>query len=352
MRRAPFFSLVGLTAAVLAAPPLRAGSPPQQPRIVAVGDVHGAAANFAAILQKAGLIDGQSRWSGGKDVLVQTGDMSDRGAGMREALDLLMALEGQAAAAGGRVHAVLGNHEVMNLVGETRDVTPEIFATFGGEEAMRSAFGPAGTYGKWLRSKPVIAEVGGSIFLHGGIDLEFSKASLSDVNRRARRELTEWDEGVRWLVERKLVSANPRFLDAVEAARAEVTRLSGPSLRDRPETRDAAAVLLPLVNIGSSSLFNPGGPLWFRGYSTWTDEEGDARIEAILKTLRGKRLVTGHTVQPGGRITERFGGRLFLIDTGMLGGRFFPSGRPSALEITGDTVKQLYLDDAVSGAGR
>ena len=111
-------------------------------------------------------------------------------------------------------------------------------------------------------------------------------------------------------------------------------------------------MLLPLANIGSSSLFNPDGPLWFRGYSTWTRRRRGRRIAAILKTLGAKRFVTGHTVQPDGRITERFGGRLFLIDTGMLGGRFFPSGRPSALEITGDTVKQLYLDDAIPGAGR
>src|SRR5687767_13511282 len=73
-------------------------------RIIAIGDVHGAAESFAAILKKAGLIDGQQRWAGGKAVLVQTGDMSDRGKGMRAALDLLMSLEDQARKAGGRVH--------------------------------------------------------------------------------------------------------------------------------------------------------------------------------------------------------------------------------------------------------
>ena len=343
-----FCLAICLTAALVAGEGARAAQPP---RIIAIGDVHGAADSFAAMLRKAGLIDEQRRWVGGNAVLVQTGDMSDRGTGMREALDLLMSLERQAAAAGGRVHALLGNHEVMNLVGETRDVTPEIFATFGGEDAMRAAFGPKGQYGKWLRTKPIIAEVQGSIFLHGGINLAFSKATLSEVNRRARREIEEWDEGVKWLVQRKLVPATPKFLEVVEAARVEVQALSVAAKRDLPETREAAAVLLPLANIGASSLFHPSGPLWFRGYSTWTDQEGDAQIADILKTLRGKRLVTGHTVQPGGRITERFGGRLFLIDTGMLGGRFFPSGRPSALEITGDSVKPLYLDPPADPAG-
>ena len=61
---------------------------------------------------------------------MQTGDYMDRGEGTRAVLDLLMALEPQAKDAGGRAFALLGNHEVMNLIGETRDVTREIFATF------------------------------------------------------------------------------------------------------------------------------------------------------------------------------------------------------------------------------
>jgi hypothetical protein len=84
--------------------------------------------------------------------------------------------------------------------------------------------------------------------------------------------------------------------------------------------------------------------LWFRGFSTWTEEEGDARITAVLAKLRAKRIVTGHTVQETRRITDRFGGRLFLIDTGMLGGKFFPSGRASALEIVAGTARPVYLD--------
>src|SRR3954452_6320280 len=87
------------------------GPPP--PRIVAIGDVHGAGNGFVAILQRAGLIDGQQRWSGGNAILVQTGDLLDRGQDVRQILDLLIALEPQAAAAGGRVQALLGNHEVM-----------------------------------------------------------------------------------------------------------------------------------------------------------------------------------------------------------------------------------------------
>jgi hypothetical protein len=347
MRRLALLLLVTAAAVSVTAsgrPDLPTAAHPATPRIVAVGDVHGANERFAQILEKAGLVDAQQRWLGGNAILVQTGDITDRGTGMRAALDLLMALESQASAAGGRVHALLGNHEVMNLVGELRDTTPEIIATFGSDGEMREAFGPRGRYGRWIRSHSVVADVDGSIFLHGGINPDFSNASVNDINRRTRTEITQWDEGVKWLEERKLVSASPKFLDAVEAARTELERLIKSPQRDEPETRQSIAVLAPVVNVGSSSLFNPEGPLWFRGFSTWTDAEGAPRIEEILKKLRGKRLVTGHTVQQSRRITERFDGRLFLIDTGMLGGRFFPMGRASALTITDGVVAQLYLD--------
>src|SRR3989338_11421245 len=99
-------------------------------RIVGIGDIHGAIDEFKRILKVAGLADGTGRWTGGKATLIQTGDYMDRGAGTREVLDLLMALEKQAKATGGRAVSLLGNHEVMNLIGDTRDVTGEIFETF------------------------------------------------------------------------------------------------------------------------------------------------------------------------------------------------------------------------------
>jgi hypothetical protein len=79
-------------------------------RIVAVGDVHGAFDKFVKILQAARVIDGRQRWSAGGAVLVQTGDVVDRGADSRRALDLLRRLEGEAERAGGRVVPLLGNH--------------------------------------------------------------------------------------------------------------------------------------------------------------------------------------------------------------------------------------------------
>ena len=318
----------------------------EQPRrIVAVGDVHGAADAFAAILTRAGLIDAEKRWIGGRAILVQTGDMTDRGAGMRDALDLLMGLENQASKAGGAVHAILGNHEVMNMVGELRDATPQIFETFGGEAAMRDAFGPKGHYGRWLRRKPMFAKIDGTVFMHAGIGPDYLKPSLDELNRNVRREIEAWDEGVRWLVREKRVTTQPEPRAAMDAARAEIERINALAEEGKatPDMGRTAQLLLPVANVGQSSLFAENGPMWFRGFSLWEEQPALQLIDQLLERHRVRRFVTGHTVQRGGTITERFPGKLFLIDTGMLGRPSFPNGRPSALVIEGETATPLYL---------
>ncbi len=87
------------------------------PRIVAIGDIHGAYDNFVALLKNAGLVDDKLRWIGGKTHLVQTGDVLDRGPDSRKCMDLLIKLEQQAEQVGGQVHALIGNHEAMNVLG-------------------------------------------------------------------------------------------------------------------------------------------------------------------------------------------------------------------------------------------
>ena len=90
------------------------------------------------MLASAGLIDGNGNWTGGKTHLVQTGDVVDRGPDSRAVMDLLMKLEKQAAAAGGAVHALIGNHEAMDVYGDLRYVSPGEFASYAqGPDASR-----------------------------------------------------------------------------------------------------------------------------------------------------------------------------------------------------------------------
>ena len=148
--------------------------------------------------------------------------------------------------------------------------------------------------------------------------------------------------------DRKLVVPTASLKEVAAAALAELTRRNAAISRSgqppEPDDIRALGLLQHLADIGASSLFHQDGPLWFRGYSTWTDEEGEAQMTALLATYKVRRFVTGHTPQPGGRIRPRFDGRLHLIDTGMLGGRFYPEGRASALEIAGDRFTPIYVE--------
>ena len=111
-------------------------------RIVAIGDIHGAYDRFVEILTASGLVDKQQRWIGGRTHLVQLGDVVDRGPDSAKALDLLKRLEKDAARAGGAVHPLLGNHEVMRVLGDLRFVSPGEYAAFvsSKSEEVRDAY--------------------------------------------------------------------------------------------------------------------------------------------------------------------------------------------------------------------
>ena len=103
-------------------------------RVVAFGDLHGSYDKLLRLLQGASLVDSDLRWTAGSDHLVVAGDFLDRGVGDRPMMDLLLRLQHESEKAGGRVHVLLGNHEVMNLVRDTRKVNPEAYRDFAAEE--------------------------------------------------------------------------------------------------------------------------------------------------------------------------------------------------------------------------
>src|SRR5687768_1332444 len=101
-----------VSAIMLAASPLSAQSSPG--RIVAVGDLHGDFAVWTAIARDAGLIDAKGRWAGGTTILVQAGDITDRGPDSLKIIRQLQKLQKEAAGVGGKVIVLIGNHEAMN----------------------------------------------------------------------------------------------------------------------------------------------------------------------------------------------------------------------------------------------
>ena len=75
----------------------------------------------------------------------------------------------------------------------------------------------------------------------------------------------------------------------------------------------------------------------------WTEEEGERRLSQLIAALNVKRVIAAHTPQPEGEIRRRFGGKVFLIDTGMLSS-YYPGGKSSALDISNTGIRAIYLD--------
>jgi len=375
---------------VLAASADTAAPPTQSTEVVAIADVHGDFDDFVAILQHAELIDKQNHWKGGKTTLVQLGDLLDRGPKPRDVMDLLMALQEEAPKAGGRVESLLGNHEVMNIMGDLRYVTPTNFASFAdgkSEDRRRSAykdylkwrdahsallaevsppleltesewmarhpagfiehreaFGPNGVYGKWLRGHAAVAEIDGSVFLHGGISPSIAGMKVDAINSRIHDDIHAFDSDKQYFVEQRLFLPFFNLQEMAVVAQAEITAEVKSRVQSNPELRTRLSRFLQFPEWLS---VRTDGPLWFRGYDQWTDEEGNAQVEKILQSLKADRLIVGHTVQKTGRIRERFGSKVFLIDTGMLSS-YYVGGRASALQIqNGVKFRAEYTDQDV-----
>jgi hypothetical protein len=291
-------------------------------RIVAVGDVHGDFEQFTAVLASAGLIDGHGDWTGGKTHLVQTGDVVDRGPDSRAVMDLLMKLEKQAAAAGGEVHALIGNHEAMDVYGDLRYVSPGEYASYThGPEASsdissadrstlleiakpsvthvagqpdrpagfaehRAAFAPDGVYGRWIRSHNSIIKIDRTLFVHGGLGAKYADWTLDRINDGVRAELNDF------------------------------TRLHGGIVTDEE------------------------GPLWYRDLAKGDEASLTPLVDRLLKQFDVDRIVIGHSYAQAA-ITPRFNGKVVMIDIGL--SRVYDNvGKVGCLEIDGDHAIAIH----------
>ena len=293
-------------------------------RIVAMGDIHGDYDRLVAVLHTAGLIDRSNAWSGGTAHLVLCGDMVDRGPASRKVLDLVMTLQTQAAQSGGAVHPLIGNHEVMNMIGDNRYVSKEDWASYRTPESSRLlseaarsaletaqqdaaakgapppdpsaflsdftdkhpvgwvehylAFGPKGKYGQWLRQQKVIIKINECVFMHAGIPPNYADFTREEINRKA--------------------------LEAIDDS-----------------SKRAGGIIT-----------TEEGPLWYRDFLTAPESTPGlaAHVDHVLGVQEARHIIVGHSVQPV--VAPHFGGKVIGIDVGM--SAFF-KGPPEFLVIEG-----------------
>ncbi len=270
-------------------------------RVVAVGDLHGDMDATRRALRTAGVIDDKDAWSGGSTVLVQTGDVLDRGDDERAILDLFDRLGDEAKKAGGAVYALHGNHEIMNVAGDLRYVTRGGFTTFENvtsppnprlgerfeqhERARGLAFAPGGPYALRLARLDTVVMVNDTLFVHGGVLSKHIRYGLGKLNR----EVKAWMRG------------------------------------DRPNP--------PPIMDGEDA------PTWNRRYSSPDVDARDCRVLATaLDHVGAKRMVVGHTPQKGG-ITSACNDRVWRIDIGLAS--HYGSARAQVLAIDGDKLSVL-----------
>ena len=80
-----------------------------------VSDIHGHVEHLVRALQQASLLDSNRAWRGDQARLTVLGDFFDRGPDGIGVVDLIRRLQDEAGSAGGRVDALLGNHEILAL---------------------------------------------------------------------------------------------------------------------------------------------------------------------------------------------------------------------------------------------
>lgn len=255
-------------------------SRPSVERLIAIGDLHGDLAATRRALRLAGAIGDDDHWAGGTLTVVQTGDVLDRGDDDRKIFDWLEQLRSEAKAAGGELILLSGNHELMNVAQDFRYVTPGAFAGFDDLGGRPMAFRSGGVYALRVAMRPFVAQVGDTVFVHGGVLPEHVEYGLA----RMAGELRAWLAG-----------------------QAPVPTL----------------------------LTDDQSPVWTRAYSS---EPPDCeRLTRALAMLRATRMVVGHTPQQSG-ITAACDGAVWRIDTGM---SHFYGGPLEVLELRGERVTPL-----------
>ena len=270
-------------------------------RVVAVGDVHADIGAFRRALRAAGAIDARDEWVGGAMTVVQMGDLIGRSNDERQVLDFLFDLQRRARKAGGTIHALIGNHEVMGGRLDNQAVGPNPFDAWESvpgllrddprlrhlpphARARGAALMPGGPYARQIAEFPVVLKLRDTVFVHGGIVPRWAQYGVERINREVR----DW-------------------------------------LRGQTPEPDS-----------SYGVDDGDRVMWTRQFSSGVTADDCALLAESLKVLGARRMIVAHTVHP--EITARCSDRVWAIDVGM--SRAY-GGPVEVLEIVDDSTLKV-----------
>ncbi|HWE61331.1 MAG TPA: metallophosphoesterase [Chloroflexota bacterium] len=170
--------------------------------ICVLSDIHGHDQVLLRLLRDTGLTDEANTWRGGSSILWLLGDFVDQGPHGIAVIELIMRLQEEAAAAGGAVRALLGNHDLLLLAawrfGEHAIPAGGNFLAQwrqnGGRQTDLEALTAA--HARWLCTLPMLAHVDGRLVAHA--DATFYRdygISVAQVNAAVRSLLAGDDIG-------------------------------------------------------------------------------------------------------------------------------------------------------------
>ncbi|KAI3986909.1 hypothetical protein MKX01_014610 [Papaver californicum] len=317
-------------------------------RIIAVGDLHGDMSQTRSALEMAGVLspDGRNIWTGGETVMVQLGDILDRGEDEIAILSLLRSLHIQAKEKGGAVFQVNGNHETMNVEGDFRYVDQ------GGFEECVDFLHHLENYGdnwdeafvdwvsvseQWKQDRKMNESYWGPWNILQKQKGVIARSTLLRSGGLLARELARHPVALKvddWVFcHGGLLPHHVAY--GVEKMNNKVSHW----MRGPDDNGDNDPELPFIATRGYDSV------VWNRLYSGQTGDIEDYQARQIysilqetLRALGGKAMVVGHTPQTEG-INCKYGCSIWRVDVGMSSGVL--NSRPEVLEIIDNEARVI-----------
>jgi len=244
-------------------------------RLIIIGDIHGDIKRFKGILLDANIINNNIEWIANplNTIVIQMGDQIDsinREEKIKdweilsdtEMIYFTNFLDKIAQTKGGRVISIIGNHELMNVIGNYSYVSRK---SINNDEKRRGdLFKPGGILSSILSNRPIIVKIGDMLFSHAGITAKHYKI-LNKYNKDVSYINRIW---------RKFVCSNK--------------------------------VLKEDKEIFDTMLLEDEGILWTRNLDNIND------LKSLLSKLNCNYMFVGHTVVDGIRNID---GVLWYTDT-------------------------------------
>ncbi|KAH8738513.1 hypothetical protein FG386_001895 [Cryptosporidium ryanae] len=248
-------------------------------RVVVIGDIHGDLKSLVTCLYLSGITDKNFNWAANNTMLIQIGDIVDRGPYAFQIYKLFNKLRNQAPLYNSKFIGLIGNHEIMNLCGQLQYVTNEDIETYGGSENRMFEWSDNGFIGKYVKTLKLVVRVNDSLFVHAGLHPKYAKVGIN------------------------MLEQNSKYL-----------------LNDIYKHCDDY----------NSLFFSEDGPLWTREISLGSDDISCSLVKDTLNILNLNRMIIGHTIQLDNRINLKCNNSLYLVDTGFSEAIY---GKPCLLEL-------------------